>query len=81
MATKKIKITLELSESTHNDLLAVVDNCNRAHDARDAVTSHGKLVIPTLLLMLAEDAGMTNSRPGSWEGANMQKVLDSHGYC
>ncbi|CAJ7811100.1 Uncharacterised protein [Burkholderia pseudomallei] len=30
--------------------------------------------------MLAEDAGMVISRPGSWEGANLAQVLLSHGY-
>jgi|GEM_PF-3175001 len=43
-------------------------------------TTHGSMTVPTLLAMLAEDAAMTNSRPGSWEGSSMQQVLDSHGY-
>jgi len=27
-----------------------------------------------------EDVALTISRPGSWEGANMQQVLAAHGY-
>jgi hypothetical protein len=44
------------------------------------MTTHGKLSVSSLLAMLAEDAAMMNTRPGSWEGANMQHVFDSHGY-
>jgi hypothetical protein len=29
---------------------------------------------------LADDLGLTNTRPGSWEGANMQQVIDGHGW-
>ncbi|MFK5950946.1 MAG: hypothetical protein QM500_19515 [Methylococcales bacterium] len=29
---------------------------------------------------LADDLGMTNTRPGSWEGSNMQTVIDGHGW-
>lgn len=72
-----VKIELELSQTTHHHLLVVVDSCNRIDPNN---TTHGHLTVPQLLAMLAEDVAMTNSRPGSWEGANMQQVLDSHGY-
>jgi hypothetical protein len=74
-----IVLTLNLSESIFDNLRKVVENCNDA-DKRNGFTSHGQLTVATLLEMLAEDAAMTNSRPGSWEGSNMQTVLDSHGY-
>jgi len=73
-------IAIALSRDVYNNLLAVVDSCNQAHDSNEGATTHGRLDIPGLLGMLAEDAAMTNTRPGSWEGANLQQVLDSHGY-
>ncbi|XYJ11790.1 hypothetical protein ACSUZJ_07315 [Telluria sp. B2] len=73
-------VTIQLDDETYKDLLAVVDACNFAHTQRGGGNTHGKLDVPRLLLMLAEDAAMTKTRPGSWEGANMQRVLDSHGY-
>lgn len=75
-----VAVAIGLSEDVYNDLLAVVAHCNRADDENSGATTHGKLDIPKLITMLAEDAAMTNSRPGSWEGANLQQVLDSHGY-
>jgi hypothetical protein len=75
-----VAVAIGLSENVYNDLLVVVDYCNRADDKSSGATTHGKLDIPRLIAMLAEDAAMTNSRPGSWEGANLQRVLNSHGY-
>lgn len=74
------KVTLQLPQETYNTLKAVVDCCNFVEKSRNGGTSHGQLNVEKLLLMLAEDAAMTYTRPGSWEGANMQQVLDSHGY-
>lgn len=79
--TKTIKVTLDLRDDVYQNLLTVVKNCNLAHQGSDGATTHGELDVPRLLTMLAEDAAMTNSRPGSWEGVNMQQVLDSHGYA
>lgn len=76
-----VAIALGLSEDTYANLLAVVDHCNQADDRNKGATTHGKLDVSGLLAMLADDAAMTNSRPGSWEGANLQQVLDSHGYA
>jgi hypothetical protein len=75
-----VAIAIALGQETYDNLLVVVESCNRAHDDNKGATTHGKLNVPKLLTMFAEDAAMTNSRPGSWEGANMQQVLDSHGY-
>ena len=54
--------------------------CTEADQARDGATTHGPLTVPALLAMLAEDAGMVLTRPGSWEGSNMDTVFSSHGY-
>jgi hypothetical protein len=47
----------------------------------DQPTSHGKLTVESLAEMLMEDVALAIRRPGSWEGANMSRVLESHGYC
>lgn len=75
-----VAIALAFDKGTYANLLAVVASCNLAEANSKGATTHGKLDVPKLLSMLAEDAAMTNTRPGSWEGANMQQVLDSHGY-
>jgi hypothetical protein len=75
-----VAVAIALDQETYANLLVVVESCNRADEDNNGATTHGKLDIPRLLTMLAEDAAMTNNRPGSWEGANMQQVLDSHGY-
>jgi hypothetical protein len=75
-----VAIAVAVSSDTYQNLVTVVKNCNLSHAERDGATSHGPLDVSGLLTMLAEDVAMTNSRPGSWEGANMQQVLDSHGY-
>lgn len=73
-------IAIALSWDVYTNLLAVVESCNLAHESNNGATTHGRLDIPGLLGMLAEDVAMTNTRRGSWEGANLQQVLDSHGY-
>jgi hypothetical protein len=73
-------VMLHLTSSTYQHLQAVVENCNLSNKNRRGSTTHGKLDVAGLLAMLAEDAAMTNSRPGSWEGANMEQVLACHGY-
>jgi hypothetical protein len=75
-----VAVAIALSHETYKNLMTVVDNCNRCHDQQNGLSSHGRLTVSSLLSMLAQDAAMTNSRPGSWEGSNMQQVLDSHGY-
>ena len=42
--------------------------------------THGTLDLPRLAAILLEDVALAISRPGSWEGANMIQVLESHGY-
>jgi hypothetical protein len=43
-------------------------------------SSHGPLDMPKLTAMLLEDVALMVRRPGSWEGANMGQVMQSHGY-
>lgn len=74
------RICIDVSDETAATLARLVQSCNDAHDARDGFTTHGKLSPERLLAMLAEDAAMVMTRPGSWEGANMAQVLMSHGY-
>lgn len=74
------EITIDIAEDTIALLADLVRTCTRADRARDGATTHGPLTVPTLVAMLAEDAAMIISRPGSWEGANMANVLSSHGY-
>ena len=80
MKNKTVAVTLRIPQAIYDDLVVVVANCNATHKASGGFTSHGELDVAGLLLMLAQDAAMTNSRPGSWEGSNMQQVLDAHGY-
>jgi hypothetical protein len=77
---KSKTVTLCIPQAVYDDLVVVAANCNAAHKASGGFTSHGELDVAGLLLMLAQDAAATNSRPGSWEGSNMQQVLDAHGY-
>lgn len=55
----------------------------------DAMTAIGYLTDPIdarrlspqeVIQALADDLGMTSTRPGSWEGSNMQQVIDGHGW-
>jgi hypothetical protein len=75
-----VTVAIAMSHETYKSQMIVVDNCNRCHDQQNGITSHGRLTVSSLLSMLAEDAAMTKSRPGSWKGSNMQQVIDSHGY-
>jgi hypothetical protein len=77
MEVSVMKIEIEVSDEAYGHLLMVVDAANM--NDPDA-TTHGTLTVARLFDMLAQDLVMTNTRPGSWEGSNMQQVLDSHGY-
>lgn len=74
------QILIRVSENTANNLNELVELCNRENSRRDGCTSHGALSLSRLMSMLAEDAAMVITRPGSWEGANMAQVFSSHGY-
>lgn len=75
-----VAVAVPLNHETYVSLLALVDSCNRAEQSRNGATTHGKLDIPKLFAMIAEDAAMTVTRPSCWEAANFQHVLESHGY-
>lgn len=75
-----VAVAIAMSREAYTDVVAVVESCNRADQSSGGATTHGKMDISKLIAMLVEDLAMTNSRPGCWEAANMQQVLDSHGY-
>lgn len=74
------RIVIQVSEETAMNLHALAACCADEDRRREGFTSHGALTASKLLAMLAEDAAMVMSRPGSWEGSNMAQVLQSHGY-
>jgi hypothetical protein len=51
-------------------------------DTTQGVTAstHGPLDMKKLTAMLLHDVALMVRRPGSWEGANMRTVMESHGY-
>lgn len=74
------QFTIEMNSDTASALYELADRCTLAHRHNGGYSSHGALNVPSLLKMLADDAAMVITRPGSWEGANMTLVLSSHGY-
>jgi hypothetical protein len=76
-----VKVELDLSDDIYRSLVMVAEACSVANKQRDGATTHGPLDVKALLMMLAEDAAMVHSRPGSWEGSNASELLASHGYC
>lgn len=73
------RITIEISASGALEIQSLVDRMN-LQDNLELGTSHGGMTMKKLITLLAEDAALVESRPGSWEGANMAAVLQSHGY-
>jgi len=74
------RITITIDDDTFVVLAELAKDCTVADSTRNGATSHGALTPSKLLTMLAEDAAMVISRPGSWEGSNMAQVFSSHGY-
>ena len=74
------RIVIQVSEDTASSLRALAVRCTDEHRRKEGLTSHGALTLSKVLAMLAEDAAMVISRPGSWEGSNMAQVFQSHGY-
>lgn len=74
------RITFQVSEETAQSLAVLAAHCTRANKRCDGFTSHGALSVSAMMAMLAEDAAMVITRPGSWEGSNMAQVFSSHGY-
>lgn len=75
------KVTFAVEDGVYLDLLAVLEHCNLTNKARAGFTTHGDLTLSALFSMLADDVAMTKTRPGSWEGSNMEAVLVGHGYA
>ena len=73
-------ITIEIADDLADQLEKQAKLCTEADQARDDATTHDALTVPALLAMLAENASMVLTRPGSWEGSNMDTVFSSHGY-
>jgi hypothetical protein len=74
------RITIKVSDETAERLAELATACTASGTLTKGETTHGALTVNTLLAMLAEDAGMVISRPGSWEGSRMAEVLVCHGY-
>jgi len=77
---RTVTLSLELPASLVATLKELAELCSEADTVSGGFTTHGPLTVERLLVMLAEDAGLSLTRPGSWEGANMAAVLSSHGY-
>ncbi|WP_234729993.1 hypothetical protein [Acidocella facilis] len=73
-------IQIDVSEETAQLIDELAKRCAAANRERNDATTHGPLTAETLLALLAEDAAMAISRPGSWEGADMTSLLGAHGY-
>jgi hypothetical protein len=70
-----VQLTITLSSEQEMALQHLLDACDDPE-----CSSHGPLTLTKLAQMLLEDAALVVTRPGSWEGANMMQVLQSHGY-
>jgi len=74
------RFTIEVDDDTATNLQSLAQLCTETDKRREGATTHRALTVQRLLAMLAEDAGLVISRPGSWEGSNMEQVFSSHGY-
>lgn len=72
--------TIQVSNEIAIALHELAARCADANQRNDGCTSHGALSVSAMLSMLAEDAAMVITRPGSWEGSNMVQVFSSLGY-
>lgn len=70
-----MKITIEIPESD-----AALIRQFLAATQQVTCATHGPLDMEKLTTMLLEDVALMVRRPGSWEGANMAQVMQSHGY-
>lgn len=71
-----MKTTIEISDADAADIKELLQRANVSGDRN----THGRLTMKRLAEMLMQDAALAVRRPGSWEGANMARVLASHGY-
>lgn len=68
--------TITFSRETAEALQELATRCTEG----PARTGKASLNVSSLLAMLAENAAMVVTRPGSWEGSGMAQLLRSHGY-
>lgn len=74
-------VTITVPAATANALQRLAGRCAAADRRRAGATTHGALSdINDLIMMLAEDAAMVVTRPGSWEATAMADLLGRHGY-
>jgi len=73
MKTEKLTVTVELSEHYMQAFKAAVGYLREPH-------SKAAMTVDDLMSYLAEDLAQTQTRPGCWEAANMQQVIDGHGW-
>lgn len=72
--------TIQVSSVTAVALHELAVRCTDANQRNDGCNSHRALSVSAMLSMLAEDAAMVITRPGSWEDSNTAQVFSSHGY-
>ncbi len=70
-----IRIHVEISDDDNTLIEEALERMNQSE-----ANTHGRLDLPRLAAMLLEDVALAVRRPGSWEGAHMIEVLESHGY-
>lgn len=71
---------IEVSEEVAASLAELARRCTEADEERNGATTHGPVEPADILAMLAEDAALVVSRPGSWEGSGIAQHLAAHGY-
>lgn len=72
-----MKLTIEIHDE---DAALIRELLELTQDIERHSCSHGPLTMKLLARMLLEDVALAVRRPGSWEGANMLRVLEAHGY-
>lgn len=74
------QLRINVSPEDFESLQELAKRCTEANAATDGANTHGAMTVHRLFEMLAEDAALVVSRPGSWEASHMREVLLSHGY-
>lgn len=72
-----MKIRIEISKE---DAALIKAALRELPDGEPHSNSHGRLNLHRLAALLLEDVALAIRRPGSWEGANMLRLLECHGY-
>ena len=76
-----VVVDVRMPREVHASIRRLLRDVNASRQVREEqACTHGLLTVAGALEMLAQDLGMVESRPGSWEGSNMAQVLSSHGY-